>query len=101
MENEKMTKRIKQVWLLGLFLIAIVIIGSIKIDNGKLKEQNAILRTEKSKLTRDLGMCENLSKWKSERLGVYIQIGLEQSKLIKKPSKKLRALEISLTEGEQ
>ena len=87
--------------ILVVFLITIVLFVSIKIDNGKLKEQNAILRTEKSKLTRDLGICENLSKWKSERLGVYIQIGLEQSKLIKKPTKKLRALEISLTEGEQ
>ena len=27
MENEKMTKNEKQIWLLGLFLIAIVIIG--------------------------------------------------------------------------
>ena len=87
--------------ILVVFIITIVLFVSIKIDNGKLKEQNAILRTEKSKLTRDLGICENLSKWKSERLGVYIQIGLEQSKLIKKPSNKLRALEISLTEGEQ
>lgn len=85
--------------IVGFLFMSLLIIVFVKDKENNLKTEVIIQMTSDNiKLTRDLDLSEKSSKWKSERLGVYIKIGLEQSKLIKKPSKKLRALEISLTE---
>jgi hypothetical protein len=80
----------------AIFFILIIMIGGEKSNTKKLE-------VEKAYLTNELITSDSLSRWKSERLKIYIEITLEQHKLIKQKDKpkKLVDLELSLTELQQ
>lgn len=86
-------KSLERTIIAVIFFTLIIIIGSMDKTVKNLKSKSSDLKHE-------LNCSDSLSRWKSERLKIYIEISLEQHKLIKQKDKpkKLQELELSLTE---